>query len=308
MLPSLNSIRAFEAAARHLSLTKAAEELCVTSTALSHQISGLEKRLGRKLFHRTARGITLTELGKQLYPPLFTAFQTIGSAFDQLEKADDILVINSPPAFVSKWLIPRVHKFIAMFPQFELRISASRELTTFGDGTDLAVRYLTKDVSRSLFHTTFLVKDVLIPVCSPSLLNSMSALPKPGDLAGQTLIHFDPPSDFTAPGGWNEWLDHVGLSGIDVTKGPRFYQPEHVTDAAAEGLGVALCYRVLALSDLHAGRLIIPFGPELEMGGLGYYLVCPRQKKESAKVKAFSEWISAEMTASLADVSAKDRA
>jgi LysR family glycine cleavage system transcriptional activator len=298
VLPPLNSIKAFEAAARHLSFTKAAEELHVTAAALSHQVAGLEARLGTKLFHRRAHRITLTESGQLLYPSLHAAFQTIVGAFHRLDqlKTDNILVVNGPPGFVIKWLVPRLQKFSAVFPDIDLRISASRQRTNFDDGTDLAIRYVTRDVPRAQFHSQFLTKDVLVPLCSPSLLESMSNPPCPSDLAHQKLIHFVAPDDFPSPVGWTEWRDHIGQSGIDSTRGPRFYQPEHAIDAAVEGNGVALCYKVIALTDIDAGRLIVPFGPELEMGGMGYYLIYPKQRKDSAKIQAFCDWALGEIT------------
>lgn len=299
MLPPLNSIRAFEAAARHLSFTKAAEELHVTAAALSHQVAGLEARLGTKLFHRKAHRIVLTETGQLLYPSLHAAFQTIIGAFHRLDRVtlDNVLVVNGPPGFIVKWLVPKLQKFSAAFPDIDLRISASRQRTNFDDGTDIAIRYVTRDVPHANFHSELLTKDVLVPLCSPSLLRSMSDPPRPSDLAQQKLIHFAAADEFPSQVGWAEWLDHVGQGGVDSTRGPRFYQPEHVIDAAVQGNGVALCYKIIARADIDAGRLVIPFGPELEMGGMGYYLICPKEQKHSAKIRAFCDWALSEIAA-----------
>jgi LysR family transcriptional regulator, glycine cleavage system transcriptional activator len=303
MLPPLNAIRAFETAARHLSFAKAAEELHVTRAALSHQIAGLEKWLGLKLFHRQSRGISLTEEGAVIYPPLHSAFQTIVGAFERLDKQqpDKTLVVTGTPGFIIKWLVPRIHKFISSFPDIELRISASRQLTDFEDGTDLAIRYISGEVPRRLFHSLLLSKDALVPLCSPSLLTNMHEPPTPDDLIRQTLIHFETPPDFPGPAGWSEWLEHAGVTGIDETRGLRFYQPEHAIDAAVQGAGVTLCCKLLALTELQAGRLVVPFGPEIEMAGMGYYLICPKQNKDDPKIENFFKWASEEMAMSLRD-------
>src|ERR1700730_3048659 len=175
MMPQLNALRAFEAAARHLSLTKAAQELHVTAGALSHQIRGLEELLGLSLFERRVRSIALTRAGQQLYPGLRTGFIQIKDAVEALSELGDerVLVISTPPGFTSKWLAPRLYRFSSAYPEIDARVSSSLSNANFTtDGVDVAVRNLPIDAAANPeLEVERLMELSLVPVCSPKLID-----------------------------------------------------------------------------------------------------------------------------------------
>lgn len=297
-LPPLNSIRAFEATARHLSFSKAAEELNVTPAALSHQIRGLEERLGRQLFHRRARAIELTEAARLIYPGIHAAFETIAGALQRLDGArlDNILVVSATPGFTVKWLVPRLQRFLEAHPEIDARISSSLQLATFGpDGVDVAIRYVTTASPGPELHAEKLIADSVLPLCSPRLRDGPIPLRAPEDLARHTLIHVEAPPPFPSPPRWGDWFAAVGLTTVDATRGLRFNASEHGLDAAVEGAGVVLGYKTIALNDLQAGRLVVPFGPELPVGGRGYHVVCRKGDEVKPKIRIFRDWVFAEM-------------
>lgn len=302
-LPPLNSLRAFEATARHLSFSKAALELHVTPAALSHQIAGLEKRLGVKLFERKVRGIELTDAGRLIYPGIHAAFEAMAAALQPLDSSvqDKTLVISSTPGFAVKWLVPRLHAFLEKHPDIDTRISSSLQVTNFTDGVDVAIRYVVAELPKGTFGQA-LARDTVVPLCSPHLRTGANPLLTPADLAKHTLIHLDMPAPFPNPPGWPEWLRRVGINGIDANRGPRFSYADHAIDAAIGGAGVALGYKVLALNDLQAGRLVIPFGPELPIDALGYYFVCAEGQERRPKIRLFRDWLVAEMKQALRDL------
>jgi LysR family glycine cleavage system transcriptional activator len=306
-LPPLNSLRAFEATARHLSFSKAAGELAVTPAALSHQIRGLEERLGLELFQRRARGIELTEAAQLIYPGIHAAFETMAGALQRLEriKLDTILVISATPGFTVKWLVPRLQHFIEAHPEIDARISASLQLATFGgDGVDIAIRYIVNALPGSEFHVEKLIEDAVLPLCSPRLRDGPMPLHAPADLVRHTLIHVETPAPFPSPPRWADWLRIVGVDGIDASRGLRFNAADHAIDAAVEGAGIVLGHKTLAMNDLQAGRLVMPFGPELPVGGRGYHLVCRRGDETRPKVRAFRDWIFSELDKAAEDLPA----
>jgi LysR family transcriptional regulator, glycine cleavage system transcriptional activator len=302
-LPPLNSLRAFEATARHLSFSKAAVELHVTPAALSHQIAGLEKRLAVRLFERRVRGIELTDAGRLIYPGIYAAFKAMAAALQPLDNSaqDKTLVISSTPGFAVKWLVPRLHGFLEKHPDIDTRISSSLQVTNFTDGVDVAIRYVVAELPKGTLGQA-LARDTVVPLCSPHLRTGSNPLLKPGDLAKHTLIHLEMPAPFPSPPGWPDWLRHVGVNGVDASRGPRFSYADHAIDAAVGGAGVALGYKVLALNDLQAGRLVIPFGPELPIDALGYYFVCAEGQERRPKIRLFREWIVTEMKQALRDL------
>jgi len=284
-LPPLNGLRAFEAAARHLSFTRAAEELHVTQTAISHQIKALEERLGVRLFRRLPRGLVLTDEAQLFLPPIRAAFDQIAAATERLTKdqGGGVLTVSALPSFAAKWLVPRIGRFRAACPDIEMRVSASSQLVDFArDDVDVAIR-----VGRGEYpglRTERLFGDTLFPVCSPTLLDGPSPLAAPEDLRHHTLLSGD-----EYPG-WAKWLEHAGVSGIEVPRGPLFDDSSMVLQAAIEGHGVALARGVLAADDLAAGRLVKPFELSLPFH-LAYFLVCPEATAERPKIRAFREWL-----------------
>jgi LysR family glycine cleavage system transcriptional activator len=293
-LPPLNALKAFEAIARHASFSKAADELHVTPAALSHQIRGLEEQLGLTLFHRKSRSIELTDAGRLLYPGLHAGFESVRDAVARLDNAreDRFLVISATLGFTAKWLVPRLWRFLAAHPEIDARISSSMGYADFAaDGVDVAIR-LSHGVHPGL-HVEKLFDDSVLPVCSPRLVEA--GLRRLDDLARFTLIHYDIPLSSPSPPLWVEWLKVAGAGGVDATRGLRFNIADHALDAAVAGAGVSLSYKLIASDDVRAGRLMIPFGPELPITERAYHFVCPKGQETRPNVRAFRDWIFAEM-------------
>lgn len=303
-LPPLNALRAFEAAARHLSLTKAAVELHVTPGALSHQIRGLEDALGRELFHRLPRALALTDAGRKLYPGLQDAFARIHQAVEALdEKVNDrILVVSTPPGFTAKWLAPRLYRFLTLYPDIDTRISSTLAFATFDDdGIDVAIRNLPRDHPQDPgLVREHLVDLVYLPACSPKLLERVGPIATPADLAHVPLIHDDMLAGRALSPAWTDWLAAadvlVGPGGVDLARGLRLNSADHAIDAAEEGAGMLLALLVLAHDDLRSGRLVAPFPRTLD-SGRAFYFVCPRTYRRRPNVVAFHDWIRAEIDA-----------
>jgi LysR family glycine cleavage system transcriptional activator len=294
-LPPLNALRAFEVIARHLSFARAAEELHVTPAALSHQIRALEEQLGVALFHRRTRAIELSDAGRLIYPGLHAGFESLRGAMAQLDRdrdrAGNILVISATVGLSAKWLMPRLWRFLRAQPGIDARVSASMKVADFAtEGVDVAIR-LTKHVHGD-FHAEKLFDDSMVPVCSPRLVEQ--GLREPADLARFPLIHYDIPTSLRAPPLWADWFAIAGLSGIDATRGLRVNVADHALDAAVAGAGVSLSYKLIASDDVHAGRLVCPFGPELPLDA-GYHFVCPKGHETRPNVRAFRDWLFAEM-------------
>jgi len=292
-LPPLNALRAFEATARHLSFTKAAAELNVTPAALSHQIRGLEDLLGLKLFHRRARSIELTQPARLIYPGLQSGFEAIREAIDRLGNGRDdrILVVSSAPGLTAKWLVPRLYRFLAQHPDIETRISASLGYADFtSDGVDVGIR-LSPGVHPELYVEK-LSDEWLLPLCSPRLLTSEEPLRSPRCLARFPLIQVDLPGLVPT---WADWMQLAGVTGIDTSRGLRLNVADHALDAASEGVGVVLAYKMVAARDIISGRLVAPFGPEVQVPGRAYHFVCARGQEKRAPVKAFRDWLLAEI-------------
>jgi LysR family glycine cleavage system transcriptional activator len=292
-LPPLNALRAFEAIARHLSFARAADELHVTPAALSHQIRALEDQLGLDLFHRRTRAIELTEAGRLIYPGLQSGFETVRNAMRQLERTRErnVLVISATPGLVAKWLMPRLWRFLQTHPEIDARVSATLKLADFeADGVDAAIR-LSKGLIPAL-HMEKLFDDTMLPVCAPALIEQ--GLRSPPDLVRFPLIHYDFATSQHAPPTWADWFAAVRLDGIDATRGLRVNVADHALDAAVSGAGVSLSHKLIASDDVHAGRLITPFGPELPLASTVYF-VCPRGHETRPNVRAFRDWLFAEM-------------
>lgn len=293
----LSALRAFEAAARHLSFAKAAEELRVTPGALSHQIRGLEDLLGAKLFERKVRSIALTAIGRLLYPGLQTGFGHIREAVAGIGAGgpDNVLVVSTPPGFTAKWLAPRLYKFAQANPGLDVRISSGINRANFvSDGVDVAVRNLL------LTHTPTPDLDVeklatlaLLPVCSPSVMRTLAGLSLATVMRQVPIIHDESLAGMTEVPGWPEWLAAAGMADLALDRGLRFNSADHALEAAIEGAGLLLAHALLAHDDLRTGRLVAPFGPRISTGR-GYYLVCPVARRKAPKVVAFRTWIERE--------------
>jgi LysR family glycine cleavage system transcriptional activator len=295
-LPPLNALRAFEAAARHLNFSRAAEELSVTPGAVSQQIQNLEDYVGAALFKRTPKGLLLTDAAQIALPALREAFDRLAEAASMLTAAIDgrRLTVSVAPSFAAKWLVPRLGKFEAAHPQVDVWVSAGMELVDFGGGeVDIAIRYGSGRYPGLDVHR--LMQETVIAVASPSFLEA-HPLTDLSDLNGQILLHDgSPDADESCPD-WTMWLAARGVKGMDGARGPRFNQSSLVIEAAVGGRGVALAKRALAQADLDAGRLVAPFQIATAVD-FAYYLVHPKAKGRLPQVKAFVSWLIAEAQA-----------
>ena len=295
-LPPLNALRAFEAAARHMNFSRAADELSVTPGAVSQQIQNLEEYIGSPLFKRTPKGLLLTDAAQTALPALREAFDRLAEAASLLTAAEEgrRLTVSAAPSFAAKWLVPRLGRFEAAHPEIDVWLSAGLELVDFTSGeVDLAIRYGSGrypglEVSRLLGET-------VSPVTSPRLLEE-NPLNELADLAGHVLLHDgSPDADDSCPD-WAMWLAARGVKGVDGARGPRFNQSSLVIEAAVNGRGVALAKQTLAQADLDAGRLVQPFNIETAVD-FAYYIVHPKAKGRLRQVRAFVAWLQQEAEA-----------
>lgn len=292
-LPPLNALRAFEAAARHHSFTRAADELHVTQAAISHQVRQLEEWLGLKLFERQGHTLTRTAAGKAYAQELGRLLDALASATERLEGNDHSLVgplrITALPSFVARWLVPRLAGFRALHPGIDLHITSEVAVHDFArDGFDLAIRL---GLGRwPSLQADLISRERLSPVCSPALL-AQAPLATVADLQAHTLLH-DQPGDL-----WPRWLSLAGATRSEaeaiVRAGPGFSDSALVLQAAAEGHGVALGRMFLASADIEAGRLIKPFALDLP-NDYSYWLAYPQAAAGQPRLVAFRDWLLAE--------------
>lgn len=286
-LPSLNGLRVVEAVARHLSVTRAAEELHVTPSAVSHQVGRVEKDLGIRLFVRRSHALSLTDDGAQYLARVGHAFRELADATSRLpgRGRGPVLVVSTLASLAAKWLLPRLEGFRAGHGEVDLRVVTGTGLTTFGrDGVDVAIRYGagTWDALRA----DWLMADALFPVCSPALCRG-GALRTPGDLAQHTLLRT---SGVTGTD-WDDWLTAAGLAR-SALRGPALtFDLNLVTiQAAIDGLGVAIGRTAYVEADLRAGRLVAPFAATVPARA-GFYVVSPRETADRPVVRAFRTWL-----------------
>lgn len=308
-LPPLNALRAFEAAARHLSLRKAAAELHVTPAAISHQIKSLEHALGVPVFKRLPQHIELTQAGEALLPRLSGAFEEMAQAIGAVRRLQQTgrVTVAAPPALASKWLAPRLNRFAALYPDIDLHITADvslidsvREDSGEGgnllEGADLAIRSGHGEYEAYVVELLFPAHT--IPMCSPRLLSGANPLRSPEDLRFHTLLHHETGMDQTDAErpNWATWLKAAGVQGVNEKRGPRFNQVAMAMEAAADGLGVVLGIPVVAAADLESGRLVMPFTLSLPMAA-SYYLVNTEKAAREPSVAALREWLASEARA-----------
>jgi LysR family transcriptional regulator, glycine cleavage system transcriptional activator len=289
-LPSLNGLRAFEAAARHLSFTNAATELNVTQTAISHQIRRLEQELGLRLFVRQNRSLVLTPEARDYLPGVRAAFNDLRLATDRLLRKDNdhVLTISTLASLAAKWLLPRLSAFQEAHPGIDVRITTSSALVDFkGGDVDAAIRY-----GRGRWpglRADWLTADELFPVCSPVLLGGNRPLKCPEDLAHYTLLHSSGGYDDD----WRLWLTAAGLpSNISEQPGLTFDLILMTVQAAIDGIGVAMGRTSYVEADIAKGRLVVPFKITLPADA-GFYLVSPEARADPPKLAAFRQWLAA---------------
>jgi LysR family transcriptional regulator, glycine cleavage system transcriptional activator len=287
-LPSLNGLRAFEAAARHLSFTQAASELNVTQTAISHQIRRLEEELGLRLFIRKNRALALTPQARDYLPGVRAAFNDLRLATDRLlHKEDDkVLTISTLASLAAKWLLPRLSAFQEAHPGIDVRITTSTGLVDFkSGGVDAAIRYGRGNWPG--LRAEWLMADELFPVCSPKLVEGDKPLNCPEGLAHLTLLHTTGGYDDD----WRQWLTAAGLPA-DISKYPgvSFDLIFMTVQAAIDGIGVAMGRTSYVQDDIAKGRLVVPFKIALPANA-GFYLVSPEGRREAPKLAAFRQWM-----------------
>jgi LysR family transcriptional regulator, glycine cleavage system transcriptional activator len=287
-LPSLNGLRAFEAAARHLSFTQAAAELNVTQTAISHQIRRLEEELGIRLFVRQNRALALTPQAKDYLPGVRAAFNDLRLATDRLLRKDNehVLTVSTLASLAAKWLLPRLSAFQETHPGIDVRITTSTALVDFKSGdVDAAIRYGRGDWPG--LHADWLMADQLFPVCSPALLTGKHPLRCPEDLRDHVLLH----TSNANSDDWRLWLTAAGLpANISRQPGLTFDLILMTVQAAIDGFGVAMGRTSYVEADIAKGRLVVPFKITLPANA-GFYLVCPEATADTPKLVAFRQWL-----------------
>jgi len=292
----LNALRAFEAAARHLSFKRAAEELSVTPAAVSHQIKALEEHVGVPLFVRMTRALRLTDAGAAAMPLVTEGLDRLADAVELFKKQSDdaLLTISVSPSFGSMWLVPRLDRFRQQHPDIEIRLDGTDRLVNIAQGeADVAVRYGPGGYTG--VQSDLLFSQSNTPVCSPDLLSGEAALRRPEDLEHHTLLHIDWKD---AEASWQMWLLAAGLKNIDGIRGPRFTQESMAVQAALDGHGIALVGDRLVADHLAADRLIRPFDKSLSTPlSFSYHLLSAKDGARPAKVTAFRSWLLDEASA-----------
>lgn len=292
-LPPLNALRTFEAAARHLSFTTAADELYVTQAAVSHQIKALEEFLGVQLFRRYNRRLELTQAGHDYLPPLTDALDMMARATQRLHPTYESgqLRLSTLQSFATKWLIPRLPRFRELRPDIDPMISTSHRLIDLEtEEFDAAIR--AGQGNYAGLHTVLLMDDVAFPVCSPRLLEGPNPLREPADLDRHVLLHdysVGRDGDDDGPN-WRAWLNHAQVTNVDAEAGPAYNNSGMALQTAIAGQGVALGRRSLVIDDLKAGTLVCPFGPEMPTR-FSWYFVCTHQSAGHPKVSEFLRWL-----------------
>ncbi len=298
-LPPLTALRAFDAAARHMSFAKAAEELNVTPAALSFQIKSLEQHLGHPLFRRLNRAVKLTEAGKTLAPGSaegFAALQTAWQATRRLQNATS-LTVTAGPALTAKWLAPRLYDFARANPEIDLKFSATlRNMDLHRDDVDVAIRFGYGD--DDALYSVPVRREWLTPVMTPELAQQFAT---PQSLRDAPLIHDDSIGFLKPPCDWPTWFRAVGLDFVP-THGAHFSNADHAIDAAVAGVGIALGRRAMILKDLAEGRLVAPFKTAIETHARFRFLCLPGAETRP-QIAAFRDWFLSEIekTAHISD-------
>jgi LysR family glycine cleavage system transcriptional activator len=290
-LPPLNALRSFEAAARHQSFTRAADELCVTQGAVSHQVKALEAELGLRLFNRERQGLVITDAGQDYLAVVRDAFDRIALGTDRLlqRQHSGVITVSMSPDFAAKWLVSRLGRFADAYPDIELKVSATMQHVDFArENIDLAIRHGIGDWAG--LDAVNLCPEELFPVCSPSLLRSRRGIYNPEDLLQFPLLHLDDRRD------WSRWLEAAGASGEGMLHGPILNHASMLIDAAIDGQGTALARTALAAADLINGRLVRPFRNSLPLKNT-YWIVCPKATATLPKIVAFRDWLLTEAAA-----------
>lgn len=293
-MPPLNALKAFEAAARLLSFTLAAQELNVTQAAISHQVRTLEEYLGATLFDRSYQRLALTEAGRSFLPSLTQAFDLVAKGYQDLtcESRQLKLNIKAPSSFSVQWLMPKLAQYQAMHPNIAINLSAQdNDFDFFPQAFDVEIRYLFEaDVTDTAgtqggAQKTLLFKEQIFPVCSPTLLKAGETLISAADFARHSLLHIN-----FYPEDWQMWFTHIGLEDAISDTGHRFDQSVLTLEAAVQGLGIAMGRTPIVDQKLASGQLIAPFKERLQSSG-GYWLIVKADIQSRPHVQQFRQWL-----------------
>lgn len=291
-LPPLTALRTFEAAARHLSFTRAAEELAVTQAAVSHQMRALEQWVGVPLFRRLHRSLQLTAPGQDYFLAVQAAFDALEQATARVSQADatsGTLTISTLPSFAAKWLVTRLAGFQARHPDISVRLQTSTGRTDFArEAVDVAIRF-----GRGPWpglRSEPVLSEEIFPVCAPALMTGPAPLTEPAALRHHVLLHDTDEAMLDYEVSWRLWLEAAGVPGIDGTRGPRFSDAAILLQAAIAGQGVALARWSLVADDLSRGLLVRPFALSLPTPD-AYWLVAPPHYFSRAKIRLFAAWL-----------------
>ncbi len=307
-LPPLNSLKAFEAAARHLSVKKAAVELNVTPAAVSHQIRALEEYLDVQLFQRHNRALELTDAARVCLPKLREGFECLAQAVERLRThtTGGMLTVSAAPSFAARWLMPRLHRFIAAHPEIDVRVSARMRrvsvdgkidvaeratIETWLDDSDVAVLYGRGHYPEMNVHK--LLPLAVTPICSPHIMSGEHPLRTPEDLRHHLLLHDDTGEMYDGESFWDVWLAAAGVNSVDAKRGAHFSHAVLAFEAAMDSVGIVASMPALALEDIAAGRLVMPFDLKVTLES-AYYLVCEPHALTRPAVAAFRDWLIAE--------------
>ena len=286
-LPPLTALRAFDAAARHMSFAQAAAELNVTPAALSFQIKSLEEHLGAPLFRRLNRAVELTDAGKALSTGATEGFQTLATAWRAAQRTQDTqtLTVTAGPAFTAKWLAPRLYEFAQAHPEVELRFAASLSLADLTrDNIDVAIRF--SGSTSSDLYSLPLAEEWVMPVMTPALA---AQYPTVESLHNAPLLFDESINFLKVPVDWSDWFSAMSAP-FSPKLGPRFSQSDHAIDAALAGVGAVMGRRALVIKDLAEGRLVAPFPTALATGARFSFL-CLKGMETRQQITAFRDWI-----------------
>ena len=290
-LPPLNAIRAFESAGRHLSFSKAADELNVTAAAISQQVRNLEDIIGVPLFRRLTRAIVLTDAGQTALPMVSEGFDALFAGVEKMRahESSGILTVSAAPSFAAKWLVRRLPRYQARFPETRIRIDPTLQLANFeSENVDIAIRFGEGDYPG--MRSDLLIRENTTPICSPQLLEGDHPLMVPDDVRHHMLLHCDWGFRNGVQPDWAMWLKLAGVEDVDPSRGPTFTTEILTLEAALDGQGIALANRNIVANEIAAGRLVVPFELSL-MTRFGFYVVCPEATADFPKNASFREWL-----------------
>lgn len=290
-LPPLNALRSFEAAARHGGFAAAADELCVSHSAISHQVKKLEQYLGVELFSREGKGVNLTTAGSEYYPAVRAAFDRMADATELVvaPHAPGIVTLQVYSTFAIRWLIPRLPEFQARYPEIRVRLHTSQSDVNF-EHEDVDLCVMIGQPTHVELHYDYLFSSRIFPVCSPALLNGPIPLEHPQDLVNHNIIQVYP-----SRRDWQTWLQKMQVSGVNPNAGQQFDSYDLAWNTAIQGLGVALGMEPFVNRDIEAGLLVEIFPGETVRPEGGWYLACRKEKLDQKSIRQFRDWLITEV-------------